>query len=186
MRSVRMLMSVALACTIVMNMPFVITPMALIRVNVNKVISVTARRVAFERVIITASMAIALARHSTNATAIWAGRERIARLIVAVTTIQRVAQAWVDATNVRIGRRVNFVNHANQEAMETQQPGRGVDDVTVTTTVMKLVECVMSAQENVFVKITLKDRTAKVVNPSSMEILDTEGNVSINVSLEAC
>lgn len=70
MLSVRTLMSVALACTIVMNMPYVITPMALIRVNVNKVTSATERKVAFEHATITASMAIALAHHNINATAI--------------------------------------------------------------------------------------------------------------------
>lgn len=78
------------------------------------------------------------------------------------------------------------MNHANQEAMETQQLGKVVGDVTVTITVMKLVEYVTSALENVFAKITLKGRTAKVVNLSSMEILDMEENVFINVSPEVC
>lgn len=78
------------------------------------------------------------------------------------------------------------MNHANQEAMETQQLGKVVGDVTVTITVMKLEEYVTSALENVFAKITLKDRTAKVVNLSFMEILDMEENVFINVSLEVC
>lgn len=58
--------------------------------------------------------------------------------------------------NVRIGQKVNFVNHVNQAVMVMQLLDRVVGDAIAMITEMRLAAFVTSPRENVFVRTILK------------------------------
>lgn len=155
-------------------------------VNVNKVTTVTGKRVAYGPAMITVYMAIVSEHHITNATVTWAGPAQTAPLTVAAITIPHVAREWDSVTNVKIGQWESFVSHANRAVTVTQPQVKDAADVIVTIMETKRTAFVMLPLESVFAKIIQKVRTVSAVKRNFMVTLDTVVDVITNVNLEEC